>query len=186
MAVERERPLERWSRLKRAGAASDRTEAEPPPPTTTESKAAPAVEPVADLPNIDSLGKDSDFTVFVREGVPEETHRQALRKLWQSDPALTAHDGLTDYAEDYSRTGIVATLVRTAYQVGKGYLEASPAEEKKEEKEDEKKGEREVAAGDAAEVEEAHTAADIRQGEPSPEAHPVAPTGNPDQSPDKT
>jgi hypothetical protein len=106
-------------------------EPQPGPPPAAEPAPPPAAAAAAELPSIDSLGKDSDFSVFLREGVPEDTHRQALRKLWQSDPLLTAHDGLTDYAEDLSRIGIVPTLVRTAYQVGRGYLEAAAAADEK-------------------------------------------------------
>lgn len=37
--------------------------------------------------DIDSLTKDSDFTVFMRPGVPEDVQRKALRKLWTTDDA---------------------------------------------------------------------------------------------------
>ncbi len=45
-----------------------------------------AVMPVASaqprVPSIDSLTKDSDYTVFMQADVPVELHRAALRKLW--------------------------------------------------------------------------------------------------------
>jgi hypothetical protein len=75
------------------------------------------------LPDIASLGKDSDFSAFLRQGVSEEMHRQALRVLWRSDPVLANLDGLNDYDEDFTVVRTVAEAVRTAYETGKGYLE---------------------------------------------------------------
>jgi Protein of unknown function (DUF3306) len=129
--------LARWSRLKRAqcdkgnsgpgiapgqpavvaGASSSRELSRPsveeaPPPATT----AP------ELPPLTELNKDSDFTPFLRAGVPEGVHREALRALWRSDPVFAFRDGLTDYDEDYTAIGMVEQVVRTAYQAGQGYL----------------------------------------------------------------
>jgi hypothetical protein len=58
--------------------------------------------PESSLPPVESLDKESDFTPFLAEGVPENLARAALRKLWQSDPQLANLDGLNDYDEDYS------------------------------------------------------------------------------------
>lgn len=52
---------------------------------------------IEDLPDIESLTFDSDFTVFLRQGVPEAIKRRALRKLWSSNPVLANLDGLNDY-----------------------------------------------------------------------------------------
>jgi hypothetical protein len=38
------------------------------------------------LPDIESLTRDADFTVFMRPGVPDEVRVKALRKLWTLDP----------------------------------------------------------------------------------------------------
>jgi hypothetical protein len=38
------------------------------------------------LPDIESLTKDADFTVFMRPGVPDEVRVKALRRLWTLDP----------------------------------------------------------------------------------------------------
>ena len=61
---------------------------------------APAAD--LDLPDIESLDKDSDYTTFLREGVPEVLRNQALRKLWRSDPVLPCLDGLNDYDENFT------------------------------------------------------------------------------------
>ena len=55
-----------------------------------------------DLPPIDSLDKDSDYTPFLADSVPEKLARAALRKMWRSDPAFGIRDGLDDYDEDFS------------------------------------------------------------------------------------
>ena len=61
--------------------------------------------------------------MFLRKGVPAELRKQALRKLWRSDPVLANFDGLVEYGEDYTKIGTAKQLVRTAYQVGRGMLE---------------------------------------------------------------
>ncbi|MCC6469056.1 MAG: DUF3306 domain-containing protein [Alphaproteobacteria bacterium] len=99
------------------------------------SAVAPKPESELELPPIDSLGKDSDFTVFMREGVPEALKQQALRKLWASDPAFGAPDLLDIHAQDYSHLGRTKEVVRTAYQIGKGFVdEVQDAAEKIENK----------------------------------------------------
>ena len=96
----------RWSRLKqeaRTPAPADEPQtANLPAPEATD---APAVETptiaAEDLPDIDSLDKDSDYTPFMAEGVPAELKKLALRALWRSDPVLANLDGLNDYDEDF-------------------------------------------------------------------------------------
>ena len=58
-----------------------------------------------ELPSIDSLTADSDFSVFMRSGVPAGLKIQALRKLWASDPAIAEGDDLSDYGDDYGSAG---------------------------------------------------------------------------------
>ncbi|MCC7017481.1 MAG: DUF3306 domain-containing protein, partial [Rhodospirillales bacterium] len=97
--------LERWSRLKREAVAEKKEKAEPrqAPAETRTAARAPAAPPDAgkaeeqkkiedatkDLPPIESLGKESDYTLFMLEGVPEDKSVDALRKLCQSDPSFT-------------------------------------------------------------------------------------------------
>ena len=127
MAEDREGPLARWSRLKlRQGAAAGRGGAAPvtiapdrdpaltPAPDggplaalpaedqPTGDDAQPGEDAARDLPPIDSLDKDSDYTPFLADGVPEELARAALRKMWKSDPVFGFRDGLDDYDEDLS------------------------------------------------------------------------------------
>lgn len=137
MTEEREGRLARWSRLKRTHHAREaRPSVAPEQPASggsaspsrqssirvMEDAPSPATTP-SELPPIAELNKDSDFTPFLRAGVPEGVHREALRALWRSDPVFAFRDGLTDYDEDYTAIGIVEQAVRTAYQAGQGYLE---------------------------------------------------------------
>lgn len=140
-----EGPLQRWSRLKRTQSVprekTGRGAAAPVVPEDADDQKVVALtdadegdtsptpqppqepqEPAA-LPDIDSLDKDSDFSAFLRQGVPEEIRRRALRVLWRSDPVLANLDGLNDYDEDFTVVHTLAGAVRTAYKVGKGYLD---------------------------------------------------------------
>ena len=98
-----ERFLARWSRRK----GDEREHARKPADEVDEAAEAPdsGEQPAEiapeDLPDIDSLHKDSDFTVFMQDGVPEALKRRALRKLWTTDPVLACVDGLNDYDGDY-------------------------------------------------------------------------------------
>jgi len=88
--------LTRWSRRKREAAKSAPPPAEPDAPaqaeaSPAETEAAPAeAEEVdlASLPSVDSITESTDITPFLRQGVPEELRRSALRKMWTSDPAI--------------------------------------------------------------------------------------------------
>ena len=101
-----ERFAGRWSRLKqetRAPAPADEPQtANLPAPEDADAPAGetPAIA-AEDLPDIESLDKDSDYTPFMQEGVPEALKNIALRALWRSDPVLANLDGLNDYDEDF-------------------------------------------------------------------------------------
>ncbi|WP_420348883.1 DUF3306 domain-containing protein [Pelagibius sp.] len=79
-----------------------------------------------DLPDIETLEKDSDFSVFMHEKVPEALRRRALRRLWRVDPVFAHLDGMNDYDEDYTDAALVVEGLKTAYQVGKGMLVEEP------------------------------------------------------------
>lgn len=71
--------------------------------------------------DIDALDANSDYTVFMGAGVPEDIKKQALDKLWRSDPVFANLDGLNDYDLDYSKWGIVDMVVKTAWKIGQGF-----------------------------------------------------------------
>ena len=84
---------------------------------------------VDDLPDVETLNESSDYTPFLKEGVPEKLKRMALRKLWKSNPAFGFIDGLDDYDEDYSAIGMVAQEIFTNYKPGKGMVDPDETEE---------------------------------------------------------
>jgi hypothetical protein len=105
--------LSRWSRRK--------TEAEKNPPQTACNGEAPMTGNLsaaerdqlpcdADMPPIESLNEDSDYSAFLSPRVSEELRRQALRKLFRS-PAFNVCDGLDDYADDFTSFAKLGDLV---------------------------------------------------------------------------
>ena len=98
-------------------------------PAAAPGEDTPAGEDAAkDLPPIDSLGKDSDYTPFLGDGVPEKLARAAMRKLWSSDPIFAFRDGLDDYDEDFT---IIETIVKAVTsKVGKAKAKAKKAKGK--------------------------------------------------------
>lgn len=139
--------LQRWSRRKRQVAEED---AEPeagalaPSVEPSEEAATSVPEPVedpelvanreaAEAVDLESLTYESDFTVFMKRGVPEALKNAALRKLWRSNPVLAAVDGLNDYDLDYRTVDTILTNFQSAWKVGKGY--SDKAEEIREEME---------------------------------------------------
>jgi hypothetical protein len=75
-----------------------------------------------DLPDPDTMKMGDDFTGFLRKTVPERLRRRALRKLWTSNPVLACVDGLNDYDEDFNKCDVTGAAVKTAYQVGRGFI----------------------------------------------------------------
>ena len=145
--------LDRWSRRKRGEASPGAPETEtaeaaqpaakpaepsggrsgPPPARARPTAAGPLQsedapdsgdpEVVAKLPDLDTLKEDSDFTVFLQDGVPDALRRQALRRLWRTNPVLANLDGLNDYDEDYTVSEPLVKVLKTVYEAGKGDLD---------------------------------------------------------------
>lgn len=104
--------LRRWSRRKVAAkTASPAATAGPvaeaaPAKATPEAGRAPTAGVVPEssgtqLPPVESLTIDSDFTPFMQAGVDPALKRQALRTLVR-DPRFNVMDGLDIYIGDYS------------------------------------------------------------------------------------
>jgi hypothetical protein len=102
------------ARPQQAVAAAETSPVPQSAPTEAEGRATG----LPDLPPIESLGKNSDFSVFLKQGVPEKLQRLALRKLWR----LTAEvpDGLDDYDEDYTLVETAAEMVSSGNKIGQG------------------------------------------------------------------
>jgi hypothetical protein len=119
--------LARWSRRKREATAAD---AEPPaepahversePPTSRAAPANPEVD-LSSLPPIEAIDAETDITAFLRNGIPQELSRTALRRAWTTDPAIHDFVGLAENAWDFNDPNAMAgfgPLEHTAEQVG--------------------------------------------------------------------
>jgi hypothetical protein len=119
--------LGRWSRLKREGGKLVTSRSEPeaatvvPDPATPEEEAA-LLERLG-LPDPSTLAKGDDFAAFLQAQVPAALRRRALRALWRSDPVLAGLDGLVDYGEDFHAPPGGGALLKTVYEVGKGFTQ---------------------------------------------------------------
>lgn len=124
--------MARWSRLKQEA----RSENDKPPAVAEAEKTAALVpaappdgagdeknDPLKDLPPIESLGKDSDYSMFMREGVPDDRRAEALQKLWTSDPTFREAFPFEMHMEDYHTTFRPIDALRdTIYKAGRGFL----------------------------------------------------------------
>ncbi len=72
--------------------------------------------------DFDSLNYGSDYTQFMKKGVPEAIRKRALRKLWGSNPILANIDGLNDYDEDFTDAALAVKVLTSNYKPGLGYL----------------------------------------------------------------
>ncbi|MEK0083509.1 DUF3306 domain-containing protein [Benzoatithermus flavus] len=108
--------LARWSRLKHE--ARLETEAPPESAAVPEEELPPDDLPVAEpetldlegLPPVETLTAESDYTAFLRKGVPEELQRLALRKAWTTDPVISGFRGFAEYDWDCNAPGYGALL----------------------------------------------------------------------------
>lgn len=87
----------RWTRLKKE-AREQPAEQPQPKPEAVDPKASPP-----ELPPVDKLTIDSDYTGFFHPKVDEKLRRAALRKLF-GDPHFNVMDGLDVYIDDYSKS----------------------------------------------------------------------------------
>jgi hypothetical protein len=107
--------LSRWSRRKLEAAAKPvgRTPAPSSASAAASSSAPGAPAPIAtaaplsaapapELPPVESLSFESDFSVFLRPGVEEKLRQAALKKLLH-DPRFNVMDGLDTYIDDYTK-----------------------------------------------------------------------------------
>lgn len=110
--------LARWSRRKQQGAEAtlqedlslelaehDREEADfPEAVIEQDAQEVEVQEPVltdADMPTIESLTEDSNFSQFMSSGVSDKLRNLALRKMFKA-PFFNIRDGLDEYDGDYT------------------------------------------------------------------------------------
>ena len=130
---EQEGFLARWSRRKALSRSGEELP-EPPPdsdaapqehgdaasataPVAEDAAAEPvegedglAADDVPELPPLESLDEDSDYSAFLGKGVPPDLKRKALQKLFHS-PKFNVRDGLDDYDWDFSNPEPLGNII---------------------------------------------------------------------------
>ena len=135
--------LDRWSRRKLADHRGESLDSTLPAAhaagstqqvTSTVVNEDPAQQLTdADMPPLDSLDGDSDFSLFMSPGVSEQLRTLALRKLFHL-PAFNVTDGLNDYDEDFTQfAGLGDVVTQEMKRMLKRGLEAEniPDDEEK-------------------------------------------------------
>ena len=130
---------QRWSRLKQQAREGEKKLAEAPPPDLPATIGTDEPPPTAgdkpeeekpfdpaSLPPVDSLTKDSDYSLFMRSEVPEDLRQKALRRLWAADPVLSAPDPLDMHNLDYNAVPTFPEGVKTLFRIGQGMLDPEP------------------------------------------------------------
>lgn len=112
--------------LAREQALADPEQRDVPPDEETKQRWIEELEAI----DIETLTYDSDFTVFMKSWVPGALRQKALRKLWNSNPALAVLDGLNDYDLDYTDKAMKAGTVVSSYMPGRGYASLEEVVEK--------------------------------------------------------
>ena len=123
--LDAEGPLRRWARRRREVAREAQANAgarprdipeqapdvrqsadDPPVPAAVEEKALTD----EDMPPLDTLDEDSDYSGFLSPGVSEALRRRALRKLFSS-AVFNIPDGLDDYDDDFTSFAALGDIV---------------------------------------------------------------------------
>lgn len=92
--------LQRWTRIKYQEEKQP-AEANTIHPETHEPPSSHEQLTDKDMPSIDSLTEESDYSGFLSPNVSEQLRKQALRKLFSS-PVFNIKDGLDDYDGEYT------------------------------------------------------------------------------------
>ena len=112
--------LSRWSRRKLAAAVeAPVTQASASAIVPKPAPGTPTPSAALELPPVESLTFDSDFTAFLQPGVDDELKRAALKQLFR-DPRFNIMDGLDTYIGDYTKADpippdIVADLLKRGF-----------------------------------------------------------------------
>ena len=103
-----EGPFRRWARRKQeAKAAPDRAAVpaalpEQPSAELSLPTLPGPVPPEPVLPDLETLGPESDYKAFLQEGVAAEVQRIALQRAWASDEQIAGFRGMADYDWDFN------------------------------------------------------------------------------------
>ena len=117
----------RWSKKKstdsQAAAVSLNTDAanvSSVPSTTATS--AEVQRPVPTQEDVEKLTRDSDYSVFMAQGVDESVRRSAMKKLF-ADPHFNVMDGLDVYIEDFTKFEPITPAVLASLNHAKNLLD---------------------------------------------------------------
>lgn len=131
MTDEADKPAEgfagRWSRLKTEARAAKPVEpvAEEVLPPAVVPAEPPTEEKPVELPPLETLTRESDYSLFMRGDVAADLRTQALRKLWTLDPHFAAIDITECHSIDFNAVQCFPEGLRnTIYRVGSGMVEA--------------------------------------------------------------
>lgn len=124
--------LSRWSKRK----AEVRQQEQQPAADVAAPPAAEQQEEeidLATLPSIESLTAESDFSVFLKKGVPLALRNAALRKLWLTEHSVVNYKALVEYNWDFTAPGYgellpTDNIAKMAQQVFSGFSQ-TPATE---------------------------------------------------------
>lgn len=98
-------------------------------PTAEELEMA-ANREIAEAVDLETLDYESDYKLFMKNGVPEALKKRAMQKLWRSNPLLANVDGLNDYDEDFNDP--INEGYKSIYKVGQGFLTDEDVEQQAE------------------------------------------------------
>lgn len=105
--------LQRWSRLK------SQPLTEPVPAEPASPPASQGTDERLELPAVDNLTLESDFSAYMQPEVDADTRRAAMKKLFMNDHYRTM-DMLDVYVDDYSKPELLpaAMLQKLEHAVG--------------------------------------------------------------------
>jgi hypothetical protein len=186
---EQEGFLTRWSRRKTLSRSGEElqeplpeSDAEPQGPDDARTAASPIAEdavpgkvesedglPVEDppeLPPLESLDEDSDYSAFLGKGVPPDVKQKALQKLFHS-PKFNVRDGLDDYDWDFTNPEPLGDIITAEmrYRVERELERLAGLDEDEETPEDSEA----VAAVDSGDTDEHHEELDPEADDDRPE-----------------
>ncbi len=124
-----------------------------------------------DMPSLESLTPDSDFSMFMSPGVSEALRRLALRKLF-GRASFSIRDGLDDYDDDFRNFAALGDIITCDM---KHQVEVEEERKRKEEeaaadaKAEEAEGRNETAEDSDSELQEADESDDADDTEDEPD-----------------
>jgi len=167
--------LSRWSARKTAVAQSETATAEARIEAKRLEDERPEIEArqaanreIAEAIDIDVADYETDFTPFLKDGVPAALRRRALKAMWRTNPILANVDGLNDYDEDFRAVEAGFEVVKSTWEVGRGYAAKAKEVSREMADRDEEINKTEAARREAAEA----SPGDLRNKNDNAEAAP--------------